>query len=114
MSYTDIRLGSPPYILNSKSCVQNINIGRIRLFIIDMCMKQYSIEPSNEKCSICGQILSSINYIHYSKNLTRYIIPESYIHYITSHNIVIDSQLIELVENVRGEQFKFSLNRLVQ
>jgi len=113
MSYTDIRLGSPPYILNSKSCVQNINIGRIRLFIHDMCMKQYNIEVVNQKCSICSQILSSVNYIHYSKDLTRYIIPESYIHYIMSHNIVIDSKLIELIETVRGESSKFSLNRLV-
>lgn len=112
MSYTDILLCNPPYILNSKSCVQNINIGRIRLFVRDMCMKQYTIEPDRTKCSICGQILSSSNYIHYSNDLTRYIIPESYIHYITSHNIVIDSQLIELVENVIGEQSKFSLTKL--
>jgi hypothetical protein len=112
MSYTDIPMGYPPYILNSKSCVQNINIGRIRLFVQDMCMKQYNIEPVSTKCSICGQILSSSNYIHYSKDFTRYVIPESYIHYIMNHNIIIDSQLIELVENVRGEESKFSLNKL--
>jgi hypothetical protein len=113
MAYTDILLGNPPYILNSKSCVQNINIGRIRLFIGDMCMKQYSIEPSNEKCSICGQMLSSISYVHYTKDYIRYFIPESYIHYIMNHNIVIDPQLIELIEKARGEESKFSLNRLV-
>ena len=113
MSYTDIHLCNPPYILNSKSCVQNINIGRIRLFVQDMCMKQYTIEPVSVKCSICGQILSSGSYIHYSKDFTRYIIPESYIHYIMNHNIVIDSHLIELIENVIGEQSKFSLNKLV-
>ena len=113
MAYTDILLCSPPYILNSKSCVQNINIGRIRLFIGEMCMKQYSIEPSNEKCSMCGQMLSSISYVHYAKDITRYFIPESYMHYIMNHNIVIDPQLIELIEKVRGEESKFSLNRLV-
>jgi hypothetical protein len=74
-------VGNPPYTLNSKSCVQNINIEHIRLFIRDMCMKQYNIEPVSTKCSIFGQILSSINYIHYSKYYTRYIIPEFYIHY---------------------------------
>ena len=112
MAYTDIPLGRPPYILNSKSCVQNINIGRIRLFIGEMCMKQYNIEVISEKCSVCGQLLSSVNYVHYSKDYIRYIIPESYIHYIMSHNIVIDSQLIELIEKVRGEELKYSLNRL--
>lgn len=112
MVYTDILIGNPPYVLNSKSCVQNINIGRIRLFIRDMCMKQYNIEPVSTKCSICGQILSSVNYIHYSTDYTRYIIPECYIHYIMSHNIVIDSQLIVLIENIRGEEPKFSLNKL--
>lgn len=113
MSYTDIPMCNPPYILNSKSCVQNINIGRIRLFVRDMCMKQYNIEPVSVKCAICEQILSSGNYIHYSTNFTRYIIPESYIHYIMNHNIVIDSQLIELIENIIGEKSKFSLNKLV-
>ena len=113
MAYTDILLGSPPYILNSKSCVQNINIGRIRLFIGEMCMKQYNIESVSNKCSICDQILSSISYVHYAKDYIRYFIPESYIHYIMNHNIVIDTQLIELIEKVRGEESKFSLNRLV-
>jgi hypothetical protein len=113
MAYTDILFGSPPYILNSKSCVQNINIGRIRLFIGDMCMKQYNIEVISEKCSMCEQMLSSVSYVHYAKENTRYFIPESYMHYIMNHNIVIDPQLIQLIETVRGEELKFSLNRLV-
>ena len=113
MSYTDILFGNPPYILNSKSCVQNINIGRIRLFIGDMCMKQYNIEVISEKCSMCDQMLSSISYVHYAKDSTRYFIPDSYMHYIMNHNIVIDPQLIELIETVRGEESKYSLNRLV-
>jgi len=107
-SYNDIQIG---FInednftrIKERKTNDNIILYKLHKLFHDHCLVQYHYNTSFDyhivkepvPCRFCQEIFPNNTLIHYHGH-TRFIFPNYLYHYIKHHNIEIDPQLLELV-----------------
>ena len=99
--YTDVYIGyiddKNTFTKRKKKCIDNVLLDRIYTFFKEFCIIQYGAVDEFHNCKLCDKIYTNIEYIYYD-GLTRYIFPVYLYHYIKTHDIEIDKNLISLIK----------------